>query len=194
MRWRRLKSDARGVSTIEFAILSPVLFLIICGGLEVGHTLYVQSVLTGQMQKAGRDLALEGSANAGARAALQARVTDAIKALVANPNITFVTKAYHDYRNVGRPEEYVDTNGNGVCDNKEPYVDANNNGKWDDDSSNIGPEGAKDVVLFEATLKYDRIITGAYLPYGKEVTLKSSTLLRNQPSTDQAAAPQRNCG
>jgi hypothetical protein len=179
---------------MEFAILSPVLFLIICGGLEVGHTIYVQSVLTGQMQKAGRDLSLEGSANAGARFALEERVRSSIKALVANPDITFMMKAYHDYRNVGRPEEYVDTNGNGICDNNEPYVDANNSGTWDDDSSNTGPEGAKDVVLFEATVKYQRIITGAYLPYGRDVILKSSTLLRNQPSTNQAAAPQRNCG
>lgn len=193
--WRRsLRSDASGVSTIEFAILSPVLFLIICGGLEVGHTMYVQSVLTGQMQKAGRDLALEGSANAGARAQLEQRVSDSIRPLISSPTITFVTKAYHDYRNVGRPEEYVDTNGNGVCDNKEPYVDANNNGAWNDDSANAGPEGAKDVVLFEATVRYNRIISGAYLPFGNEVTLKSSTLLRNQPSSDQAAAPQRNCG
>ncbi|ODP38650.1 TadE/TadG family type IV pilus assembly protein [Sphingomonas turrisvirgatae] len=190
---RAFRRDARGVSTIEFAILSPVLFLIICGGLEIGHTMYVQSVLTGQMQKAGRDLALEGSANVDARIALQAGVTNAVKTLVAKPTITFVTKAYHDYRNVGRPEEYVDTNGNGICDNNEPYVDANNSGSWDKDASNKGPEGAKDVVLFEATVKYDRMIVGPLFPFGKEVQLTSSTLLRNQPSTEQAAAPQRNC-
>lgn len=194
MRRRSLWTNAGGVSSMEFAILSPVLFLIICGALEIGHTMYVQSVLTGQMQKAGRDLALEGSANAGARALLEKRVRDSINVLISSPTITFVTKAYHDYRNVGRPEEYVDTNGNGVCDNKEPYIDANNSGSWEDDSANKGPEGAKDVVLFEATVRYDRVITGAYLPFGSEVTLKSSTLLRNQPSSDQAAAPQRNCG
>jgi Flp pilus assembly protein TadG len=187
-------SDKRGVSTIEFAILSPVLFLIICGGLEIGHQLYVQSVLTGQMQKAGRDLALETSANSDARYVLEQRVKSAVKALVSDPKTTFVTRGYHDYRNVGRPEEYVDTNGNGTCDNKEPYIDANNSGTWDKDSANLTPEGARDVVLFEATVKYDRILFGAYLPFGREVTLKSSTLLRNQPSTEQAAAPQRNCG
>src|SRR3546814_7855992 len=57
--------DASGNTIVEFAFVGPVLVLLLMGTLDVGHTLYMQAVLQGVMQKAARDSALEsGSATA----------------------------------------------------------------------------------------------------------------------------------
>src|SRR3546814_3699813 len=51
--------DASGNTIVEFAFVGPVLVLLLMGTLDVGHTLYMQAVLQGVMQKAARDSALE---------------------------------------------------------------------------------------------------------------------------------------
>ena len=57
---RTLKRDARVVTIVEFAIICPVLFTFIFGVLDIGHDLYMRSVLQGVVQDAGRDAGLEG--------------------------------------------------------------------------------------------------------------------------------------
>src|SRR3546814_8105467 len=47
--------DASGNTIVEFAFVGPVLVLLLMGTLDVGHTLYMQAVLQGVMQKAARD-------------------------------------------------------------------------------------------------------------------------------------------
>ena len=57
-----LGRDHRGVSTIEFALLAPVLFLVLLGLFDLMYAVYVRSVLEGAVVKAGRDSALENNA------------------------------------------------------------------------------------------------------------------------------------
>lgn len=189
---RLILDDTRGAAMMEFAIVAPVLLLMIIGGLGAGHTLYVKSVLDGEMQKAARDTGLEDAGSEARQSAIQAVVRDQVRRVITGAKIDFAMKSFHDYRNAkNRAEEYVDSNHDGACNNGESYVDANNSGTWDVEGGTDGIGGSKDVVLLTAVVTYP-----SFLPFGQNkglMKLTSSTLLRNQPANDQAAAPLRTC-
>ena len=181
--WR----DGRGVTTVEFALVLPALLLLLLGGLELTHTKYVQTVLVGQLQKAGRDISLEGSASNAAQTTALNKVTSTLQAVAPNSTVTYTLKSFHDYANVAnRAEEFGDADHDGVCDHGETFVDSNGNGHWDADGSVNGRGGAKDVVLLTATLTSPRLAMGQLFGAGPTITLTSSTLLRNQPSSTQS--------
>jgi Flp pilus assembly protein TadG len=177
---------------MEFVIVAPVLLLMIVGGLGVGHTMYVKSVLDGEMQKAARDTSLEDAAGDARRAVIQDRVRTQVRQVIKDARVDFEMRSFHDYRNAAnRVEEYTDSNHDGKCNSGESYVDANNNGSWDLKGGSDTVGGSKDVVLLSATVSYP-----SFLPYGQnsgDMKIVSSTLLRNQPSNDQASAPLRSC-
>lgn len=184
--------DTRAAALMEFAIVAPVLLLLVVGGLGVGHTLYVQSVLDGEMQKAARDTSLEDASGDARRTVIQDRVRTQVHQLIKDADVDFELTSFHDYRDADvRSEEYTDANHDGTCNAGETYVDANNNGAWDRQGGKTGVGGSKDVVLLKAKVSY-----ASFLPFGQSkgrMNLVSMTLLRNQPSSDQAAAPLRTC-
>ena len=64
IRFARLRELVRadgGAALTEFGLISPVLFLLLFGGFDVGHTLYMRTVLEGAVQKAARDASLESA-------------------------------------------------------------------------------------------------------------------------------------
>ncbi len=190
----QLLSDKRGTALIEFAMVAPVLMLLILGGLEVGHTMYVDSILTGQVQKAGRDMTLEGANSPATVATIEGNVTDAVHQVMASAAVNYTILSYHDYANAASlPEEFGDTDHDGFCDHGETYVDSNSNGHWDADGSVTGRGGAKDVVLLTATVTYRRLGLWQMFTGSPTVTLKASTLLRNQPSNTQSQPATGTC-
>ena len=50
-----LSGNERGTTIIEFALIAPVLMLVMMGFFDMGHEVYARSVLTGAIQKAARD-------------------------------------------------------------------------------------------------------------------------------------------
>jgi Flp pilus assembly pilin Flp len=177
---KRLLADQTGVTVVEFAIISPVLLVMLMGIYDVGYQLYVGAVLQGAIQKAGRDSTIEGAALGAA--AIDQRIKDQVQRVLAGGTYTFNRKAYATFSNIGKPEDFSDTNSNGVCDNKEPFEDVNGNGTWDADRGKTGQGGAKDAVVYTVTVTYPRpLAVGGILGFSKNITLKTETVLRNQP-------------
>jgi hypothetical protein len=80
------------------------------------------------------------------------------------------------------PEDFVDTNSDGICDAGETFEDANSNGVWDANQGRTGNGGARDAVLYTVTVSYPRILPiGRLLGQSNTTTMISSTVLRNQP-------------
>ena len=52
---QRLRTDCRGATIIEFAIVAPVMMFLLMGLGDLLYQLYLQSILDGALQKAGRD-------------------------------------------------------------------------------------------------------------------------------------------
>lgn len=191
-----LTRDERGSTIVEFAIVLPVLMILIMGAMDTGFQLYTRAILAGEMQKAGRDSSLEdGTSNA---TTLNDRVRSAVHNIMPDATVTFTRKSYRTFSDAAaaQAEDYTDTDGDGTCDNGEPFEDANNNGTWDADGGNTGQGGAKDAVVYTATAVYPRMFPIAKLiGISDRVTLTSSTVLRNQPYSDQdlSAATTGHC-
>ncbi|MFO6429563.1 TadE/TadG family type IV pilus assembly protein [Erythrobacter sp. W302b] len=182
---RRLHADRGGNTLIEFAIVSPVLLLMIMGLFDMAHTQYSRSVLHGAMQKAGRDLTLENANSQ--QVNIDQRVTDQITSVMpSGATIDLEKLSFFEFADVSEPEEFTDMNNDGICNNNEPYIDANENGGWDANRGRDGIGGARDVVLYTATVTYPRLFpmySMAGLP--DNVTIEASTVLRNQPFDEQ---------
>lgn len=192
---RRLADDRAGVTVIEFAIVGPVLMLMIFGLFDIAHTQYTASVLNGAIQKAGRDITLQTASSS--ETAIDNRVRDQVSSVMPRGStVTFQKLSQYDFSDVNAPEDFTDLNNNGRCDNGEPYTDSNNNGSWSSNRGRTGIGGARDVVVYTATVSYPRLFplfTMIGLP--QNVTLSSSTVLRTQPYDEQDArvTTVRNC-
>jgi Flp pilus assembly protein TadG len=189
----RLADCQRGAAFVEFALIAPVFLLLILGGLDISHTMYVRSVLTGQLQKASRDLSLEDASADTRQDAIETSVRNAVRNVMPSAMVTLTPTAYRDYANVGAAEEFNDGNHDGVCDNNEGFIDSNHNGTWDRDSAADGRGGAKDVVMLTAKVTYAHLPLVAMFSGDSQVELTAKTLLRNQPNDQQADPPSGVC-
>jgi len=187
---RRLLRDQRGGPIAEFAMVLPASLLLVLGFGDLLYQGYMESVLTGAVQKAGRDSSIQGASTSD----IDQRVINAIKA--AAPHATFVSSRenYDNYSEIG-PEPFTDTNHNGVRDKGECFSDVNGNGQWDSDSGTSGQGGANDVTVYTASITYGRLFPVVkLLGWSGTATLSSTTTLMNQPyATQNIPSPKTIC-
>lgn len=196
---RSLARDARGATVVEFAIVAPVLGLVLLGAFDIAHTLYARAVLQGIVQKAARDSALESGASPTEQNKLDTKVRGQALVMANNAEVTITRRFYRTFTDAAaaRAETWSDTNNNGMCDESEPYEDANLNNVWDADGGDAGQGGAKDATLYTVTVTYPRMFPFYELAGGSRTTkIVASTVLRNQPYSDQGSYDEmevRNC-
>jgi Flp pilus assembly protein TadG len=173
--------DASGVTVIEFAIVAPVMLLMLMGFFDLAHTEYARSVLQGAMQMAARNSTLESGLTS--QAAIDAYVENQVKSVVGTAAVFTPTRlSYTDFSSVGKAETYVDSNKNGQYDVGECFEDVNGNGQWDADLGKGGQGGADDAVLYTMSVSYKRMFPMAkMLGWSGTQTITASTVLRNQP-------------
>lgn len=173
--------DTSGVTIIEFALISPILMVMLFGLLDLAHSMYTAQMLQGAIQKAARDSTIEGASTSAAT--LDGRVSDAVLAIAPGSTLSFSRKSYSNFTSASRPENYDDLNANGSCDNGEAFEDANKNGTWDKDIGTAGFGGARDAVLYTVTVAYKRLFPiAAFIPgQAKTITMTATNVLRNQP-------------
>ena len=186
---RDLVRNREGVTIVEFAIVAPVMLTLIFGVLDLGHGLYMQSVLQGAVQSAGRDSGLEGAS--GSQAAIDEHVIDSVKAVMPfldEDDIEISRSNYETFSDVGTPEDFDDSNDNETYDDTECFTDRNGNAQWDSDVGMDGLGGADDVVHYEVTVTYSR-----FFPLWKLIGLphrtqaSAATIMRSQPFGQQAS-------
>ena len=195
---RALVRDRRGVSAVEFALIAPAFCLLLMGGFDTAHSLYMRSVMQGILQKTGRDSTLE-DADTVRQTDLDQKVQDSVKAIANNATITITRRFYRTFSKAAaaQAETWTDTNKNGRCDAGEPYQDANRNSVWDKDGADAGQGGAKDATVYTVTASYPRMFPlWKFIGGSNTTTISATTVLRNQPYADQdvyAASVVRNC-
>ncbi|MFA7441614.1 MAG: TadE/TadG family type IV pilus assembly protein [Sphingomonadaceae bacterium] len=59
----RLAADERGTTAVEFALIAPLLFLLLLGGIEGGRLLFASAALHRAVGLAARDVAMDASEN-----------------------------------------------------------------------------------------------------------------------------------
>ena len=181
----------KGAAALEFALVAPVLFVMLLGLFDLGHKYYAVSVLQGAVQKAARDATLEnGPVTIND---LDAAVASSIKQIVGDKaKFSSERLSYANFSDVGDPEFFLDAPGpagqplNGRYDPWECFQDVNGNGKWDSDLGKAGQGGAHDAVLYKVKVDYPRLFPlSGLLGLGPDESIQASTVLRNQPFEGQ---------
>lgn len=185
---RRLWRDRRGNAITEFGLLAPVMLALFMGLSDVLYQAYLQSVLNGAVQKAGRDSGIEGGANN--TTAIDAKVQTSVRQLARSATFSSSRKSYDSFTEVA-PEPFIDTNGNGTRETGECYTDQNANRTWDSDPGTTGQGGANAVALYTMTVTYPRLFPiMRFFGVSNTQTISSSTLLKNQPYSTQSTTAE----
>jgi Flp pilus assembly protein TadG len=183
-RLRHLRDDEKGAYLVEFALILPVFLLLSMGIFDIAYSGYLRTAAQGQIQDAARLATLETVSVS----TLDQTVVDAVRRINPAATVEFKRENYKNFGNVDQPENFTDTNGNGVRDPGECFEDLNSNSTWDPDVGRAGNGGAEDVVQYSAVVTYNRIFpfwNMVGLPQQNKLTV--GTLLRNQPFSAQSA-------
>lgn len=190
-----LKSDKRGVSAVEFALVAPVFITMIIGGLDLGYQAYARSVLQGALNDVARTGSLEGPDLHCSGETTEAQIACAVEersdTVARNATYDFEIKSYYEFSGVGRGEKLVtDYNNNGRYDEGDCFQDMDENGQFDEVAGREGIGGADDVVFYDVTLTMPRLLPMAsLLGWSNEYKIRATTAVRNQPYTRQSVPP-----
>lgn len=181
---RRFARNNDGAAALEFALVLPPLCLILLGMFEVSMLMFAQASMEGALREAAR-FGMTGSVSDPAQRQTQilAIIDQDTLNLFDMKDATISFEIYNSFSNVGKPEPFVDSNGNGKWDSGESYTDVNSNAKWDADQGAAGVGASAQIVQY--TVQYDwHVITPFMAPmFGTngKVHLKASVVLRNEP-------------
>ena len=191
---RNLGRDTSGATIVEFAVVAPIFIGIIMFIFDMGFMAYARSILSGEVNAVGRASALE-TATDETRADMDARVAEQVRLIVPDGAVTFERESFNTYGLAQtRVEPFVDVNDNDRCDTGESYVDLNGNSRFDLDGARAGAGGARDVVIYTATLRYTRFFPVAeFFGMNRDVELQARTILKNQPFDQQSQPNSRVC-
>lgn len=179
-----LRRDERGSVVMEFALLAPVLFILMFGIVEYGIIMLANNTLEHATTKASR-LGKTGYTVSGV--SRQTMIYNMIKndslALVNPDHVTITTRAYKKIDQIGDPEPYTDSNHNNQYNTGEPYTDVNGNGRWDADMGLAGLGGAGDVVVYTVTYPWHVMtpIVSHMIGENGIFTISSTMVVRNEP-------------
>jgi Flp pilus assembly protein TadG len=181
---RRFARSNDGAAALEFALVLPPLCLILLGMFEMSMLMFAQASMEGALREAAR-FGMTGSVSDPAQRQTQilAIIDKDTLNLFDMKDASISFEIYNSFSNIGKPEPFVDSNGNGTWDSGESYTDVNGNAKWDADQGAAGIGTSAQIVQY--TVQYDwHVITPFMAPmFGKngKVHLKASVVLRNEP-------------
>lgn len=190
----RLKKESRplarlwraqgGLTTLEFAIVSPVLMLMVMGIAEMGLAMFAQSVLEGATFSASRLGKTGYSAAASTREETIRNILSERAGVLLDVNkVSMTSQTYQQFDQIGDPEPFIDANGNGDRDEGENYTDVNGNGVYDTDMGASGLGNAGEVVVYTVSYPW-RIITplmAQFFGANGVLNLSARTVVQNEP-------------
>lgn len=198
---RKLRRCDDGSVVTELGLIAPTMCLLLMGALDIGHGLYVRTVLQGAVQQAARNSGLEGGGTATNQASFDTKVREQVGKLgIANSDVAVTRRFYRTFTLAAQATAepmVVDTNSNGRCNPGDRYSDTNHNNTHDVDGGDGGQGGAKDAVVYTVRLNYPRLFPlHGFIGIPARSTAEARTVLANQPFGEQASyAPPvtRNC-
>ena len=175
----RLVRDERGTTLVEFAMVAPVLVVLLLGIFDLGYRSYAASVVQGALHDAARMATVGGVTPT----QIDARVRQRLNHFAEVGTLTTTTTSYYDFTGVGRPETITsDTAPIGEYNDTDCFEDANGNGEYDLDRGRAGTGNSDDIVRYQISITYDRLFPVAgFLGWPNTDTITANTVLRNQP-------------
>jgi len=171
---------------MEFALSAPAALLAACGVIDISMTMFVSTLAEGGLREASR-LGITGYTPVGV--SRQDRILQVLSEHtiglidMATADISF--RVYRGFEDIGKPEPFVDANGNDTYDDGESFNDVNGNGAWDADMGTAGVGGPGDVVVYTMTYNWTVLTPLVASVFGNNGTIQmtASVAVRNEPWT-----------
>lgn len=176
---RRLRRDHRGVTILEFALIAPVMLLLLLGFFDLGYRAYAQSVLQGALHDAARMATVGGYSMTD----IDGRVKTRLSNFATRSTVTTAADSYYQFSGVSQPELIVgDTAPLNTYNPGDCFEDQNGNNQYDTDRARGGTGNSDDIVRYRVTITFPRVFPlGTLMGWPSTQTLTSETVLRNQP-------------
>ncbi len=180
-----IRTDERGATLVEFAIVSLPLIVMIMAMFDLGFREYIGIQLAGALDQSARQVTVGTSTTV---ASIKANVTTQIRTILPGATVTVVPSSYDAFSAVGKPEPITtDTAPLGVYNQGDCFQDLNGNGVWDSDAGLSGTGGSDDIVYYTATVTYPEIVPmRKLLGWSAIETVTGTTMMKNQPYASQA--------
>jgi len=181
---RQFKQAQDGVTAIEFAVIAPVMLLLVFGIIEFGIIMMVYNVMEGATAVSSR-LGKTGYVASGLTR--QQTIVNAITAragALLDPNkITVTSKFYKQYDQINDPSPISTRMAMVAYNSGETYTDINGNGQWDADMGASGYGSAGDVVVYTVSYPWSvatPIISDLIATNGI-FTITTHAVVKNEP-------------
>ena len=186
IRKTRIDRDTRGVTVVEFGFVAAPLALLLVGSIDLGYRVYLSAVLQGVVHQAARKSTIEGQSGT----AIDSFVRSEIAELSPNGTVAITRTNYNEFTGVAQPERISqDTTPVGRCNPGDWYIDENYNGRYDRDRGRSGQGGADDIIRYDVSVSYPRMISfGTLLGTSPNITIDANTVMQNQPYAAQSHA------
>ena len=186
---RRLRRDSKAVTIVEFAMVAPVMLLLLLGLFDLGYRAYDSSVLQGSLHDAARMATVGGFS----MTQIDARVKTRLSNFATRSTVTTAAASYYEFSGVSQPEKIVgDTVPLNSYNPGDCFEDVNGNNAYDTDRGRGGTGNADDIVRYRVTITFPRIFPLGYLlGWPPSQTLTQETVLRNQPYAGRAMTTNR---
>jgi hypothetical protein len=175
-----------GASLIEFAVVAPVIFLLMIGILELGLIFFTSSVLEGATNIGSRIGRTGYSAGGDRLTYIRDEITRLSGGFLDPARLQIEPLSYHGFENVGQPEPC----NIGVCTPETPigdpsnpnFEDVNGNGIWDADQGKAGVGGAGEIVLYKVYYPWQVFtpLIGNLIAENGEVRIEAVATVRNE--------------
>lgn len=190
-RIRAFARDQHGVAAVEFALIAPVMFVLIMGAIELGVTLYAKAQLDGVLRTAARMAVTGDEKITGEDGVLIDAYVRRAAPMVGGADVSITKEFYDKFSSVRKPEKKSTNNAN------PPYCfdDINNNQRWDENPSRTGLGGPDDIINYKVKLEYPPLfpLITSVVTKSEKVTLTSQITLRNEPFGGGADAEVKTC-
>ena len=176
---RRLRRDSKAVTIVEFAMVAPVMLLLLLGLFDLGYRSYASSVLQGSLHDAARMATVGGYS----MTQIDSRVKTRLSNFATRSTVTTAAASYYEFSGVSQPEKIVgDTVPLNSYNSGDCFEDVNGNNAYDTDRGRSGTGNADDIVRYRVTITFPRVFPLGYLlGWSSTQTLTQETVLRNQP-------------
>lgn len=152
----RLRNCHRGIALVEFAIIAPVLLLILIGFIELALIFFTQSIIegaTGMGSRIGKT-GYAGQGGSSREEYIKSEIRRLSHGYLKMENMKIEILSYNSFDDIGKPEPCTNDKDFPPC--PLGFIDVNGDGKWSSDqgiSDNAG--GRRSVVVYRVTYPWD---------------------------------------
>jgi hypothetical protein len=172
-----------GVTILEFALILPVLLLLIMGIIEFSMIMFVSSVIesaTTSTARLGKTGYVPSDSNR--QQEILDNITSRSAGLLDPAKITISTTVYPSFNSVNQPEPCISP-PTPPCPGTPGvnFTDINGNGQWDADMGAAGLGNAGDVVVYTVNYPWSIMTPIMSSIIGPVFPITARTVVRNEP-------------